>query len=216
MKLAHIAIVLTVGLVGVMVWLVMDARTDAKTARNKLDLYERRGQPDAAALQAKEDAVLLEQLQRDKGRTAVTLPAPTPLPPAPLPPSQFSTPAPASVQARPAAPPLAASPHISSEALNAAPAPVTPQQRMVINAPAIANVKEVHGEAGFVIITAGTSKKVEVGMKFSLRRLDSVVGRIKITEIDNGEAVGDLEPHSVPTGVTLEIGDDVIQDIPQE
>lgn len=197
-----------------MVWLVMDARTDAKSARNKLDLYEHRGQSDAAALQAKEDAVLLEQLQRDKARTAVTLPTPTPLPPIAV--SPTPAPMPPSVQGRPTAPSLANSPHIGPEALNAAPPPVTAQQRMVMNAPAIAKVKEVHGEAGFVIITAGTSKKVEVGMKFSVRRVDSVVGRIKITELDNGEAVGDLEPHSVPTGVTLEIGDDVIQDIPQE
>jgi hypothetical protein len=217
MKLTHIAIVLTVGLAGVMVWLLMDARSDARAARNKLEIYEHRGAAQDRAMQSLEDKLLLDQMEKNKQRTDITLTPPPPLPKVTSPEPVVPSPSPAPVQSGASSTQkLAASPHISTEALNAPPPPMTALQRIVMNAPAIAKVKEVHNEAGFVIITAGISKRVEKGMTFSLRRLDSVVGRIKVTEIDNGEAVGDLVAHSVPTGVSVEVDDDVIQDIPQE
>lgn len=211
MKITHLALILTIGLLGVTGWLAMDARSEAKKDRNMLALYQQRGQPDPA-MQAKEDALLLAQMQEKSVRQPITVPTS-----APLPTTSARMPAPMNPVPAPVTPEtLAASPHISTEALNAAPPPLTPQQRVVLNAPALAKVKEVQSDYGFVIITAGTSKKVEVGMSFALRRASSIIGRIKVTEIDNNEAVGALQARSVPEGVAVEPGDDVIQDMPIE
>ncbi len=101
----------------------------------------------------------------------------------------------------------------SAPTLPAAPAPVslTPTQRLVKGAPALGKVTAVVKEHGFVTLNAGKSKQVTVGMKFDLRREAGVVGRIQITEVEEGESIADLDPKSVPSGVDVQQGDDVIQ-----
>jgi hypothetical protein len=188
----------------------MDARSDAKSARNKLELLERHEQGPAgdAALQAKEDAVLLQQMQQKTGRAAVTLP-PTPV----SPPVAAAPPPAAAANTKDL---LFRSPHVSSDSLNAVPPPLTPQQRRVREAPAIGKVSEYQHQYGFVVVTAGANRKLEKDMAFALRHEGSIVGRIKITEVDQNSAVGDLDVRSVPQGVTIEVGVDVIQDLPEE
>ncbi len=83
-----------------------------------------------------------------------------------------------------------------------------------MSVPAIGRVKECYIEHGFVIITAGTSQKIENGMTFALRRGPGIIGRIKITDVDKADAVGNIDKNSVPAGVAIENGDDVIQDLP--
>ena len=88
---------------------------------------------------------------------------------------------------------------------------------MVMSVPAIGKVKEYHKDYGFVIITAGASQKIEKGMTFALRRGPGIIGRIKITEVENADAVGESRDRAAfPPGVTIETGDDVIQDLPPE
>ena len=93
----------------------------------------------------------------------------------------------------------------------AAPVSLTPLQRRVKLAPALGKVTDVVKEHGFVILDAGKTKQVTVGMKFDLRRDAGVVGRIQITEVEDGQSIADLDPKSVPTGVEVNKGDDVIQ-----
>ncbi len=85
-----------------------------------------------------------------------------------------------------------------------------------MSVPAIGKVKESHREHGFVIITAGSSQKLEKGMTFAVRRGPGIIGRIKITEVEDTDAVGNIEHGSIPAGVAVETGDDVIQDLPPE
>jgi hypothetical protein len=65
-----------------------------------------------------------------------------------------------------------------------------------------------------VVINAGSKRKLEKDMTFSIRRGGAVIGRIKVTEVNDEGSVADLPVDTVPAGVTIEVGDEVIQDIP--
>jgi uncharacterized RDD family membrane protein YckC len=81
--------------------------------------------------------------------------------------------------------------------------------------PTIAIVKEIHKDSrdsSFVVIDAGHNRKIIPGTRFDLRRGGQVVGRITIgNTIEETEAIGDIDPQSVPAGVTIEAGDEVIK-----
>ena len=85
-------------------------------------------------------------------------------------------------------------------------------QKQIMAMPTIAKVKQFEKDAGFVIISAGKSQRISTGSMFDLRRENAVVGRITIGDtIEAEEAVGDLDPKSVPAGVVVQVGDEVIQ-----
>jgi uncharacterized RDD family membrane protein YckC len=81
--------------------------------------------------------------------------------------------------------------------------------------PTIAIVKEIHkdsGDSSFVIISAGHNRRIIPRTRFDIRRGGQVVGRITIGDtIEETEAIGDIDPQSVPAGVTIEAGDEVIK-----
>ena len=89
-------------------------------------------------------------------------------------------------------------------------APLTPAQRLVKSAPSIAKLKEFVPDQGFVVLSSGTKQGIAAGLKFDIRRDSSIVGRIKITSADETESVADIDLKSVPAGVTLREGDEVI------
>lgn len=198
-----LAIILTCSLLGVMAWLMLDARSDAKGARNQLDLMRRQqgGQPQAGisdpAMDAKENQLLMEQMKKGTPPPVVSS-APVPAPP------------------RPSA--LSGSPAVSAalQAAAAAPPPMTPRQRQILAAPALAEVKRYERDYGFVVITAGAGRKIEKGMGFAIRRGNAIIGRVKVTEVEDASAVADLDSRTVPAGVIVEVGDEVIQDLPPE
>ena len=209
MRLTHLALLMALALLGATAWLAMDARWDAKSARNKLELYQRQnGQAragDAAAVQAQENQLLMKQMSGKSGAPARASDAGVAIPPVPAP---IPAPAPVSPKIHPG--------HVSAAAMESTPPPLTQRQRMVLSVPAIGTVKEYHKDYGFVIITAGTTQKIEKGMTFAVRRGPGIIGRIKITEVENADAVGNLDPRSIPAGVDIESGDAVIQDLPPE
>lgn len=218
MKLTHLALVLTLGLLGFTAYIAWNEHTSNTSARNKLELYERHGQPEPV-IEAKEDQLVLEAMRkRTAGGATAPLPSPIPapvasanvLPPASAPPTSISPPPPRIGTAQPAA----NLPHVSADSINAPPPPLTQQQRLVAAAPAIAKVSEYQPQYGFVVVTAGAARKLEKGMAFALRHDGFLVGRIKITEVEDDSAVGALDPKSIPDGVSIEKGDDVIQDVP--
>jgi len=200
-----LAIILTATLFGAMAWVMMDARSKATSATNQLELFRKQqkntpGGPGAPAplppamtpeeleLAVRESKLLSQQV------TAGT--APPPLPPGAT--SQgFGRPA-AGVD----------------PATTAAPPPLTPRQRLVLSAPAIGKVTEFQKEYGFLVFNGGASRKIEAGMVFGVRRGNSIIGRVKVTSVEDASAVADLETQSVPPGVTINVGDDIIQDIP--
>jgi hypothetical protein len=85
-------------------------------------------------------------------------------------------------------------------------------QKKIMAMPTIAKVKEYQADAGFTVITAGKNQRVAKGTQFDLRRDNAVVGRITVGDvIEAEEAIADLDPKSVPAGVTVMVGDEVIQ-----
>jgi hypothetical protein len=204
MKLTHVALVMALGLLGLTTWLAWEARNDAKGAHGQIELIrQQRGvaagpamnpAPSPAAVQEKENQILMRQMAGRKD--------------APAPP--------------PATPPAIGSgkkidmSHTGAAALEAPPPPLTQRQRMVMSVPAIGKVTEHQKQYGFVIIAAGANQKLEKGMTFALRRGPGIIGRIKITEVESTSAVADLDLRTIPVGVVIETGDDVIQDLPPE
>ena len=219
MKLTHIALVLTLGLLGFTAYIAWNEHTSNTSARNKLELYERHGQPEPV-MEAKEDQLVLEAMRKRSAPAPAPAPEPALSPPhvgssSALPPAQLTPTTISPAQQRiGTAQPSVNLPHVSADSLNAPPPPLTQQQRLVAAAPAIGKVSDYQQQYGFVVVTAGMNRKLEKGMSFALRHDGFLVGRIKITEVDNDSAVGDLDAKSVPDGVTIEKGDDVIQDVP--
>ncbi len=186
-----LAIFLTIAFLALITYLMVDARSELKGARNQLEFF-RHQQNVAAAnpaptlaeqeLAQKEQLLLLEQANRAN-----------PITPTNPPPSAFELP---STPAAPVVPP-----------------PLTPNQRMILAAPAIAKISEYVADGGFVVISAGATRKLEVGMKFAIRRGDAIIGRIRVSSLEDGSAIADLPSKTIPQGVKVEAGDDVIQDL---
>ena len=117
------------------------------------------------------------------------------------PPQPASEPKPLSSEAgSPSAPPL---PSIAD-------VPLTPLQRRVKSSPSLGKVKEYQPDQGFVVLSAGSKQGLKEGVKLDLRRDAAIVGRIKITSVEESESVADVEFKSVPEGVTLQQGDEII------
>ena len=126
-------------------------------------------------------------------------------------PARASVPPAAATLVQPA-PGIASLPPASPALAAPVPPPLTALQKQIIAMPTIAKVKQYEKDAGFVIISAGKSQRVAKGTQFDLRRENAVVGRITIGDtIEEDESVGDLDPRSVPAGVVVEAGDEVIQ-----
>lgn len=91
---------------------------------------------------------------------------------------------------------------------------LTPLQKQVQNAKPVAKVKTVVKEQGFVIINAGSKQSITKGIAFDIRRGDAVLANIRVTDtIEENEAVADLDLASIPAGVSIEPGDEIIQPV---
>ena len=91
---------------------------------------------------------------------------------------------------------------------------LTPLQKQVQNAKPVAKVKTVVKEQGFVIINAGSKQSITKGLAFDIRRGDAVLANIRVTDtIEENEAVADLDLASIPAGVSIEPGDEIIQPV---
>ena len=204
MKLSHIAQVLTIALLIITSYLAWQARDESIKASTKVDLQTqqiRAVMAQAAAQQASPNLV-------PGLTTPMSMPTPQGLPPLPSgtatasisPPK--SEPAPAAPMTAPAG--SAPSAPVIAEAV------LTPLQRRVKDAPSIGAVKEFVADQGFVTLAAGTKNGLKEGMKFDLRREASVVGRVTITMAEEAEAIADLDPKSVPAGMSVKAGDELI------
>jgi hypothetical protein len=206
MKLSHIAQVLTLALLIITSYLAWQARDESIKAGTKVDLQTRQFREivaQAAAQQASPNLVpgLVTPLSAPSGASPSL-----PLLPSASPAASVTVPAPTP------APAMTTAPAGSAPSVPAAPveAPLTPLQRRVKDAPSIGTVKEYVAEQGFVTLAAGKKNGIKEGMKFDLRRDASVVGRVTISIAEDSEAVADLDPKSVPAGVTVKTGDEII------
>lgn len=206
MKLSHIAQVLTIALLIVTSYLAWQARDESVKASTKVDLQTRQFREIVAQVAAQQASPNLVP-----GLVTPLSTSATGLPPLPLSPATASVTPPAA--SAPVPPAVASSAPAGSAPLVAAPptnAPLTPLQRRVKDAPSIGAVKEYVAEQSFVTLAAGKKNGLKEGMKFDLRRDAAVVGRVTISIAEDTEAVADLDPQSVPAGVTVKTGDEII------
>ena len=208
MKLATLAQVLTVALLIITSYLAWQARDESIKASTKVDLQVqqiREVLAQAAAQQASPN--LVPGLATPMSMPVATPASLPPLPSTAAPASSSVTMAAAAPSATVATAPAGSAP--SAPVTPAAPA-LTPLQRRVKDAPSIGAVKEYVAEQGFVTLAAGKKNGIKEGMKFDLRRDAAVVGRVTISIAEDNEAVADLDPKSVPAGVTVKSGDEII------
>lgn len=87
-----------------------------------------------------------------------------------------------------------------------------PLQVKIKSLPSIAKVKSFNADYGFVELDAGKNKNLETGMHFDIRRGAMIVGKVTIGDtIEDGSSIADVDPKSVPIGVVLQAGDEIIQ-----
>jgi|GEM_PF-580945 len=209
MRLFHFAFGLTVGLLFVTAYLAWQGQQEAQGARKELEFMreQQRLQTSAGAAAGPSMASL-----------SIAPPAPgmvAPAAPTLVPNAQgIYQPAGAAVSAAPAPSVVAVQPQAVVPRPDEAPGPppITPLQRKIMNMPAIAKVKNFVKDQSFVVLDAGSNKSLAAGAMFDLRRGNSIVARIKISDaIEAEESIADVDPKSVPVGVEIVPGDDVIQ-----
>lgn len=88
---------------------------------------------------------------------------------------------------------------------------LTPVQKQVLAAQPIARVKTVVKEQGFVVLDSGSKAGITKGQKFEIRRANAVLAKVTVTDaIEENECVADLDFASIPAGVSVEPGDEII------
>lgn len=91
---------------------------------------------------------------------------------------------------------------------------LTPLQKQVLAASPVAKIKTIVKDQGFVILDAGSKQGFKSGQQLEVRRGNGVLGKIRLTDtIEENEAVADLDLTSIPAGVSIEPGDEVIQPV---
>lgn len=87
---------------------------------------------------------------------------------------------------------------------------MTPLQRHVKESPALGKVVEAVPEQGFVVLDTTSKQNVKTGMLFDLRRDAAIVGRVTVSAVEDTGTVANLDPKSVPAGISVQTGDEVI------
>jgi hypothetical protein len=212
MKITHVAQTLTVALLVITAWLAYQASEEARSANYKMDRLT------AQHREVNHQNVLVTP-QADSGSllppAPVTAPAPAPVTAAPGP-IQLPPASPAPVSAEPTAAALMASagttppPPPPSGVTILQSNDMTPLQRKVKDAPSLGKIKDVVSEHGFVTFQVPEGTGLKTGMKFDLRRSTAVVGRIVVSAIEPDAVIANIDPKSVPAGVSVQVGDEII------
>ena len=88
---------------------------------------------------------------------------------------------------------------------------LTPLQKKIREAPAIGQVTAVKEGLGFVVINAGSSKGIEEGSRFNIRRDKFIVAEVEINEVvDADNSIGNIDSIKKPPGISIRKGDEVI------
>ena len=184
MRLSHFALACTIILLGITSYLAWEAQDAARGASVERDLLRRQ-------LEAREAAKPIAPI------SVAEIP--------PVAPPVASASAPADVA------PLGSGLMPGTPSPAPAAAPLTAQQKQVLGMIAVAQITEVRRDEGFAVINAGQNKNLQKGTKFDVRRKESVVGRVILTDaIEANEAVVDIDPAYSLRGVQIEVGDELI------
>ncbi|MEN3941824.1 hypothetical protein WJU23_11065 [Prosthecobacter sp. SYSU 5D2] len=207
MRLTHFALALTIILLAITGYLAWEGQQEIKGLKKEMDFERKQRQANETANPSQESMVPLP-----------TIPASSITPP-PTPGTIAAAPAleteaeeiMAGAGSLPGGGLTVPRSVIEAESKGISTNTLTPLQKQVLAAPAVATVKTVVREQGFIIIDAGSAKGLVKGQKFEVRRANAILARVTLTDaIEENEAVADLDFSSIPAGVNLEPGDELI------
>jgi hypothetical protein len=202
MQMTHVALGLTIALLGVTGYLAWEGQVAARGAREELKFVK-----------AHQDA---NESARPSGSSMVPLPASASITPPPAPPPASGAQPNAELMAGSGALPgggLTVPKSVTAaEAAGINTNTLTAAQKQVLAAKPMAKVKTVVKDQGFIIIDGGSKQQITKGMKLDIRREGAVLGKVTVTDtVEENEAVADMDLASIPPGVTIEPGDELIQ-----
>jgi hypothetical protein len=204
MRLIHFAQALTLILLGITGYLAWEGQQAARGAKRELEHLKKAQAAEAAA--------------RPVGIAA--LPS--------VPPATITPPAPGTVAAAPATEETSGlmagglpgggltvpKTVVAAEAQGINTNTLTALQQKVLAAKPVAKLKAVVREQGFIVVDAGSKAGLAKGRKFEVRRDSAILARVVIADtVEADEAVADLDLASIPAGVTLEVGDEIIEPV---
>ena len=206
MRLIHFAYTLTALLLAATTYLAWEGQQAARGARQELDFIKKKQAADENASPSEASMV------------------PLPMPTAPA--ASITPPTPGTLAATAPALTTPASPDLpgggltvpktvtEAEAKGVNTNTLTPVQKQVLAAKPLAKIKTVVKDQGFVILDAGSKQGITQGQALEVRRGNGILGKLRVTTtIEENEAVADLDLSSIPAGVTIEPGDEVIQPV---
>ncbi len=207
MRLIHFAQALTLILLGITGYLAWEGQQAARGAKRELEHLKK--------------AQAAEEAAKPVGIAALpSVPA--------TPPATITPPAPGTVATAPATeetPGLMAGglpgggltvpkTVVAAEAQGINTNTLTALQQRVLAAKPVAKLKAVVREQGFIVVDAGSKAGLAKGRKFEVRRDSAILARVVIADtVEADEAVADLDLASIPAGVTLEVGDEIIEPV---
>lgn len=77
-------------------------------------------------------------------------------------------------------------------------------------APKVAQVQRYDFDYNFVVLNAGLDKGLKQGQALAVRRAKEIVAQVSITRVDDNTSVAEVVSGTVPEGVKIEEGDDII------
>jgi hypothetical protein len=210
MRLIHFAYILTALLIGATSYLAWEGQQAARGAKEELAFIKKKQATEAYASPTGDSLVPLPGIPAPAtsitpptpGTLAVTSPVNAPL---------LTTPATADLPGGGLTVPKTI---LAAEAKGINTNTLTPLQKQVMAAKPIAKIKTVVKDQGFVILDAGSKQGLKKGQQLEVRRENGVLGKIRITDtIEENESVADLDLTSIPAGISIEPGDEVIQPV---
>lgn len=202
MRLVHFAYLLTVLLLAATSYLAWEGQQAARGAKEELDFIKKKQAAANNAAPAPESMIPIPM----SATSSITPPAPGTL--AATAPAQ-TTPAATDL---PGGGLLVPKTVADAEASGLNTNTLTPAQKQVKAAKSLGKIKTVVKDQGFIILDFGSKQGITKGQQLEVRRDNGVLGRLRVSDtIEENEAVADLDLSSIPAGVSIEPGDEVIQ-----
>ncbi len=202
MRLTHFALALTFTLLCITGYLAWEGQEAARGARAELDFVKKQQNAQANAAPGAGSQIALPTIPA----TSITPPAPGTIAPSTSP--ELPT---AGASTLPGGGMTIPKTILEAEASGINTNTLTPLQKQVQDAKPVGKIKAVVKEQGFVVLDVGSKQGLTKGQAFDIRRGNAALAKIRVTDtIEENEAVADLDLASIPAGVALEPGDEII------
>lgn len=204
MRLTHFALSLTLILLAITSYLAWEGQQEIKGLKREREFDKEQLRAEKTA---SPDQGSLVPLPSTPAASITPPPAPGTIAAAPTPPAELM----AGTSTLPGGGLTVPKTVIEAESKGISTNTLTSLQKQVIASPAVARVKTVVKDQGFVVLDAGAKLSLAKGQKYEIRRGNAILAKITLTDaIEESEAVADLDFASIPTGVEIEPGDEII------